>query len=443
MPVHRHLHDRMGSVYAHRVELDNWARSRNPTASANGNGALYPASMEAVVTEEPTGKREPESRRWRVWWLALPAALAGVVLGIVLWLQKSEYFWKNPIDNARFRTLTDFDGMAEAAAVSRDGNLVAFLSDKDGPMDVWVTQTGSGEFHNLTHGRFPGSRNPSIRTVGFSPDASLVSFWIRKPNDSGGENTGTWGVPTLGGEPRPYLDGVAEFDWSRDRSQLAFHTSAPGDPLFVSKDGQPSDGKLLFKAASGLHSHFPLWSPDGSFLYFVGGSIPDKLDLWRIPSGGGTPQRITYHDASVMYPVNLDDHTLLYLATDADGSGPWIYGLDVRRGVPHRLTPGPVRYTSLAISEDGRRLATTIASPKKTLWRLSLAGAAATQPAPLPLSTVTVSAPRLGPNYLLYVSTAGPVKAFGSSPTVQTRSCGRPLERTSSVPRRYRLTAAR
>ena len=29
MPVHRHLHDRMGSVYASRAELDAWSRSRN------------------------------------------------------------------------------------------------------------------------------------------------------------------------------------------------------------------------------------------------------------------------------------------------------------------------------------------------------------------------------------------------------------------------------
>jgi hypothetical protein len=29
MPVHRHLHDKMGSVYAFRAELATWARSRN------------------------------------------------------------------------------------------------------------------------------------------------------------------------------------------------------------------------------------------------------------------------------------------------------------------------------------------------------------------------------------------------------------------------------
>ena len=33
MPVRRHLHDRMGSVYAFRTDLDAWARSRNLRAA--------------------------------------------------------------------------------------------------------------------------------------------------------------------------------------------------------------------------------------------------------------------------------------------------------------------------------------------------------------------------------------------------------------------------
>ena len=33
MPVHRHLHGRMGTIYAFRADLDAWARSRNPDAA--------------------------------------------------------------------------------------------------------------------------------------------------------------------------------------------------------------------------------------------------------------------------------------------------------------------------------------------------------------------------------------------------------------------------
>ncbi len=46
----------------------------------------------------------------------------------------------------------------------------------------------------------------------------------------------------------------------------------------------------------------------------------------------------------------------MYLASDPDGSGPWLYSMDVERRIPHRLTSGLDRYTSLAASADGRRL---------------------------------------------------------------------------------------
>jgi Tol biopolymer transport system component len=111
----------------------------------------------------------------------------------------------------------------------------------------------------------------------------------------------------------------------------------------------------------------------------------------------------------VIYPILLNRRTLMYLASDPDGSGPWLYSMDVERRIPHRLTSGLDRYTSLAASADGRRLVATLASPKTTLWRLPITDlttevSAAT---PISLTTSTGSSPRLGPDYLLYVSENG------------------------------------
>jgi Tol biopolymer transport system component len=405
MPVHRHLHDRMGTVYASRAELDAWTRSRNPQATPeNGNEA--PSSNVQVLQPRP----EIATSRTR-WKFILPLAMAGValVIGASLWLQRAEYFWRNPIANARIQTVTDFEGVEGAAAVSRDGQFVAFLSDRDGQMDVWVTQVGSGQFHNLTRGNAPELVNPSIRTLGFSPDGSFVTFWVRKPNGLSGGEIGVWAVPTLGGQPKPYLEGVAEFDWSHDGSRLTYHTPGPGDPLFVSDGGRRSEGRPIFTAPAGLHSHFPLWAPDAAFIYFVQGSLPDKLDIWRISPAGGNPERITSQIGRVNYPVLLDRRTLLYLASDSDESGPWLYSMDVERRIPHRLTSGLDRYTSLAASADGRRLVATLASPKTTLWRLRIADSPAKVPAAtrISLTTSTGFSPRMGPNYLLYVSGTG------------------------------------
>ena len=408
MPVHRHLHDRKGSVYAFRAELEAWAGSRNLRA-AQENGSNAPAPSEPP----PRAAISTFLARWK---FALPLAtvLAALAIAAGLWFQRTEYFWTNPIADARFQTVTDVDGVDQDAAVSRDGHFVAFLSDRDGQMDVWLTQVGSGQFHNLTRGSAPELANPSVRTLGFSADGSLVTFWVRERAGLSGGNISIWAVPTLGGQPRPYLQGVAEFDWSRDASRLVYHTPGPGDPLFVADASQPSAGRLIFTAPTGLHSHFPLWSPAATFIYFVQGSLPDKLDIWRIRPAGGPPERITSHFGRVTYPVLLDRRTLLYLASDPDGSGPWLYSIDVERRIPHRLTSGVDRYTSLAASADGRRLVVTLASPKRTLWRLRIAGSSAevSSPARVSLTSTTGFCPRLGPNYLLYVSETGTTESI-------------------------------
>ena len=405
MPVHRHLHERTGSVYAYRAELDAWARGRNIRA-AQVNESNAPSSIPPELP--PHSAKSTYLVRW-IFILSGSAVGAALAISAILWFQRTDHFWRSPIADARFQTVTEFDGLEQAAAVSRDGHFVAFLSNRDGQMDVWVTQVGSGQFHNLTHGSASELVNPSIRTLGFSPDGSFVTYWVRERDGSITDDISIWAVPTLGGQPRPYLEGVAEFDWSGDGSQLAYHTPGPGDPLFVSNGSLLSTNRPIFTAPDGLHSHFPLWAPDSRFIYFVQGALPDKLDIWRIRASGGTPERITSLNGFVSHPVLLDRRTLMYLACDPDGSGPWLYSFDVERRVPHRLTTGPEHYTSLAVSSDGRRLVTTVASPKRTLWRLRLAdsNAEVSTAVPIPLTTSTGFSPRLGPDFLLYISATG------------------------------------
>jgi len=100
---------------------------------------------------------------------------------------------------------------------------------------------------------------------------------------------------------------------------------------------------------------------------------------------------------------------MMYLASDPDGGGPWLYSLDLDRRLPHRVGPGIDRYTSLAASADGSRLVLTRASPKETLWRLPLdaAGPNASVPTRISLTTGRGFSPRLGPGFLLYASRQG------------------------------------
>ena len=388
MPVHRHLHGKLGSVYAFPAELDEWWRGRH------GAPESFPA---------PSAPRRPPA--WMIAAVIVAIALGGA---LVWYVARSGYFWRNPIANARFVRLTDFEGTEEAAAISRDGKFVAFLADRDGPVDVWVTQPGSGEFHNLTHGKLRELVNPDVRTIGFSPDAAFVTMWVRKQSAGGGPAAiSVWSIPTLGGDPALYLEGVAEFDWSSDGSRIVYHTPGPGDPMFVN-DRTRRAQRHIFTGPAGLHAHFPVWSPDDAFIYFVYGAVPNNLDIWRIDPPGGKPERTTSHNARVTHPTFIDRNTLLYLATDASG-GPWLYALDVNRRISRRISFGVDRYTSLAGSADGRRLVVTLADPKRTLWRMPLTNGVAGETAALEIKVPTngASAPRAGPGYIVYLSSTG------------------------------------
>lgn len=400
MPVHRHLHDRLGSVYAFRNELDAWAQKRRLSQPEAPATASEPRATDASGAPPVTGAAPAPARRWP--WVAGAAAVVLALTAAALWPREEAL----DLSNARFQPVTDFPGIEQAAAISRDGKLVAFLSDRAGTMDVWVTQIGTNRFYNLTNGAARDIVNPSIRTLDFSPDSSLVTFWARQPDGS----ISVWGVPVLGGAPRPYLDGGAEFNWTADAARLVYHTPVDGDPMFI-RDASPSSRPTqIYAAPHKLHSHFPIWSPDSAFIYFVQGTVePPRMDIWRIPSTGGTPARITAHDDVVRYPVFLNKRTLAYVASDRDGSGPWLYTVDVEERVPRRGSVGVDRFTSLAASSDGRRLVATVASPKGTLWRLPLGtGPAGTEDAqPISLTTGNGSTPRFGPGFLLYVSSRG------------------------------------
>lgn len=64
MPVHRHVHERRGSVYAHSSELDAWLQSRKLHLEEEEREHRAETSEEAETEHQP--KERPWARRWLV-----------------------------------------------------------------------------------------------------------------------------------------------------------------------------------------------------------------------------------------------------------------------------------------------------------------------------------------------------------------------------------------
>jgi len=349
---------------------------------------------------EEKGVQRP-IRRLVPWILVTLIVITLIVVGAITrpWIGRPEP--ANLLSGATFTRITDSAGYETSAAISPDGKNIACLSDLDGRFDIWVIPVGTGQPYNLTNG-LVGDLKSGLREVGFSHDGSEV--WL-----AGNKNTRFRRMPLLGGNPRYWLEQTAtNVSWSPDGSRIVYQTYDPGDPLIVA-DSDGSDRREILNSGHGFHQHFPAWGPDG-WIYLVRGQENTmEMDLWRVrPDGSGSEALVT-GTRGTMFPTPIDEKTLVFIAQEMNGAGPWLWSFDLERRVSRRLSFGLEQYTSVAASKDGRRLVASVGNPQVSLRQVPISDglASETDAGPFELPTVRALAPRFGPEGLYYLSSRG------------------------------------
>jgi Tol biopolymer transport system component len=342
--------------------------------------------------------------------IPLPWAVAAVLAaGLVVW-QGARMTAKpeKPLANATFTPFTNWEGSEEGAEISPNGELVAFLSDREGEFDLWVSQVGTGVFHNLTRD-FPALASSGfiVRKLGFNADSSQIWF---NPGDGKQPMIVAW----TGGKPRPLLPaGTNTPAFSPDGASLVYIDKANRDDPIHLSDTTGADAKQIFPGGP-LKNVNPVWSPDNQWIYLVRGLEPQdetEMDVWRLRPTGGPMERVTTQHLAINFLAPLDVRRLLYVARAEDRSGPWLWALDVESGVSTRVPSGIDQYKSVSTSRDGRRIVATVANPSASLWRLPLTDRVAEEsdvrPYALPVPTGFAFAPRFGKDSLFYLSDRG------------------------------------
>jgi Tol biopolymer transport system component len=224
---------------------------------------------------QPRAGRQVPRSRWA--WAAVAASL--VALGAVLaaYLASGRRAAAPP---PVLRQVTFESGVAITPALSPDGQLLAYATDRsgEGQLDIWLKQVAGGEPVRLTNG--PDSKvNPQ-----FSPEGTRIYFL--------GDRGSVFEVPTLGGASRKLLDAAGPFSVS-SRGDIVFHRPGTGTspgPMFVLPAGAGSAEPWHPECAS---IGAPVWSPDGARIAFVGMCgpfepfVPRSVEIRVGPREGG------------------------------------------------------------------------------------------------------------------------------------------------------------
>ena len=364
------------------------------------------AARRASGTPEPGAPAPVVVRRATpTWRWAVAGLLLTVFAGAVGWMLRggsmASTSWESPLARARFSRFTDFPGTETLARISPDGKFVAFLSDRDGEFDLWVSQVGTGRFTNLTKDLPPLAPSFVVAPIGFSGDGAEV--WFRLGNR-------ITKIPVIGGTPRLFLGEQAWHpSWSPDGQQLVYQDSVDGDPTFVA-DATGANARRIFIDEPGTHNHNPVWSTDGQWiLHTHGPDFAEQMDVWRARVSDGRREPLTKLHAAATTLAPVDPHTVLYVAPSEDGSGPWLWALDVESRSSRRVSAGLEQYASVASSADGRRVVATLANPISTFSSVPLGDRPAgnREVTPFPVPTARALAPRFWGSTLFYLSGHG------------------------------------
>ena len=283
---------------------------------------------ELVETGAPPSRFSYRTRKlWNRWGVAagITALLAALAMRIAprQAAPKLEQY-------EQLRVTTDA-GLASFPAVAPEGQLIAYASDRsgDGNLDLWVQHWELSDAKRITFGA-ADAHSPAFNRTG----SELV---YRSEQDGGG----LYQISAFGGQSVLVAPGGRNGHYSADGRWLAYWKGEVGSRLMrgsartyivPAHGGPPEEFPPGFDMAA-----YPVWSPTGNSILFLGRKTGEEHGDWWIAKLGdktifrtGALERLRGAKADfstrtyVPVPaVWLQDHTVLFNATRLDATNIW------------------------------------------------------------------------------------------------------------------------
>ena len=309
----------------------------------------YPSTRELydalAAPAEHAARRTVRGRRW------LPVAVVAAAALAVAWWPRTR---ASPLVPSKLVPLTHGEGDDDGPAFSPRGDRLMFASDRGGNWDLWTVATTGGEPVRLTHTR-EAEGQPA-----WSPDGSEVAFVRRRA----GGYSDVFAMPARGGDARLVAEQAMDPAWSPDGRALAISELTGGWVRIATVPARGGARSTVTGLEEGFFHRRPAWTPDGRTLVFNRSPGGNVGQLMRVPSTGGAAVALTRDREGVanLQATVTPDGAYVVHASDRGGALN-LWRIPLGGGPPERITSGPGHDLEPRVAPDGRRIA-FVSSPQ-------------------------------------------------------------------------------
>jgi serine/threonine protein kinase/Tol biopolymer transport system component len=307
-------------------------------------------SLPSIARALPIPARKP---------IILVMLAAGIAVGIAAgwWIGHRAPSEPSLRADASLINIAAYSGTERSGAISPDGKLFAFVSDREGQPDIWVRQVSGGDPVRITN-------DPVLELdLAYAPDGESIYY-----STAAAPRT-IWRVGFLGGTPRKIVADARYPAPSRDGTRLAYVSR--GEVINIAN----ADGTGAHQIASVRGVQYPQWSPDGYRLAYTAGGLFDTYQVNVIDPDGKNQRQVTSFPAGTIFCVGWlpsSRHIIFAYARPFYDSAD-LLSVSIASGEIRRLTL--VRrgtFSSCSVSADGKRLVGTIEDQDWEIWKAPL-----------------------------------------------------------------------
>ncbi|HEX5214712.1 MAG TPA: hypothetical protein VFV98_04585 [Vicinamibacterales bacterium] len=282
LPVHRHLHGKLGSIYAYSDEIDAWSERRSVAAAP----AVPRSAADAIAPAATVAPAAPGQRFWRA---GVSAALVTAIVVATASGPSVPRAHPSPdvTPRSRFAVPAPPGTLVETLTLSPDGEQAAFVAVDAGGPQLWIRQ-----FDSTDAQRIPGTEGASFPF--WSPDGRQLGFFAEGR------------LKSLGIATRDVRDLAAAADgrggaWS-DRGEIIFAPSRDTALFRVSTDGGPVTAvTTIDQRFVGGHA-WPEFLPDGRHFLFTDYTVdPKRFGIYVGDLATGDTRRLLAKYSSASY----------------------------------------------------------------------------------------------------------------------------------------------